>query len=89
MTADVECITLPELIEKYGILQVDILVMDVEGYEVIILSQINFKKIRPRLIMYEHKHLSDAEARLAREILTSNGYRIAQYDRDTIGLRKN
>jgi FkbM family methyltransferase len=89
MTADVECITLPELIERHGIRQVDILVMDVEGYEVIILSQIDFKKIRPRLIMYEHKHLSDGDSRLAREILTSNGYRIAQYDRDTIGLRKN
>ena len=84
LSADMECITLPTLLERNHVRCVDLLLIDVEGYEVTILNQIDFGVIKPKMIMFEHKHLSDADFCTAKAMFLRNDYRLTQFGRDTI-----
>ena len=84
LSSDVECVTLPALLERNNVRHVDLLVIDVEGHELVVLNQIDFRVIRPNMILFEHKHLSDADFNAAKSILRGNDYQITQFGRDTL-----
>lgn len=68
-------ITLQELMAKYSVASVDVLHVDTEGYEWKILRQLEGIPLRPRIILFEHKHLSAAEKNEALNVLSLR-YRI-------------
>lgn len=82
----VPCITFGELCERGGLTHLDLLQMDTEGYDYQILRTIDLDVWRPRLIVYEHHHLSPAEQRAARELLTARGYLTFEQGLDTAAL---
>ena len=84
LCADVKCVTLLTLLARNQVGHVDLLVIDVEGYELGVLRQIDFSVIKPRVIIFEHKHLTDAEFSSAKAILLGNDYRLIQFGRDTV-----
>lgn len=45
----------------YNIKNIDLLLIDCEGYEFNILQQINYDKCRPKVIRYEYMHIGDKE----------------------------
>jgi FkbM family methyltransferase len=51
---EVPCMTLPELLATVPGFELDVLVTDTEGYDAEILSAIDFTRIRPSLIHFEH-----------------------------------
>ena len=51
---EVACMTLPELLATVPGFELDVLVTDTEGYDAEILSAIDFTRIRPSLIHFEH-----------------------------------
>ena len=53
---NVKTTTINEIIEQYNIKQIDLLHTDTEGHDYIILMNYNFK-IKPKQIMFEHKHM--------------------------------
>ncbi len=53
----VETITLNFLIEKYNIKSLDILCVDTEGHDFDILYALDFDKLKPKKIIFEHKHM--------------------------------
>jgi hypothetical protein len=53
---------------------IDLLILDCEGYEFEILKSIDFSAIKPKVIRYEYKHISNKEE--CDEYLISQGYRI-------------
>jgi FkbM family methyltransferase len=53
---------------------IDLLILDCEGYEFEILKSIDFSTIKPKVIRYEYKHISNKEECDA--YLISRGYRI-------------
>ena len=89
LSSEVESITLSALFERNSVRCVDLLVMDVEGYELVVLNQIDFDRIRPKIIMFEHKHLPEVDFCKAKAMLTGKDYRLIQYGRDTIAVRVN
>jgi FkbM family methyltransferase len=46
------------IVEKYKLKEIDILHIDTEGYDFEIIKSIDFNKICPSILIYEHKHLS-------------------------------
>lgn len=68
--------TLEKILDKNNIRHVDVLLIDTEGYDYKIVKQINFKKIKPKLIIFEHINLSKVDKESSIKLLTQNGYRI-------------
>jgi len=83
---EVPCMTFNTLCEQSRLEHVDLLQMDTEGYDYQILRTIDLDTWRPRLIIYEHQHLSPEERREAREMLTDEGYLTFEHGLDTAAL---
>jgi FkbM family methyltransferase len=60
-STQVQGITLQALLAKHRVQQIDILHIDAEGFDWKILSQLDLQNIRPAIILYEHKCLSDSD----------------------------
>jgi len=54
--------------------QIDLLVIDTEGYDYRILQQCDLERLRPTIIMFEHQHLSPGDKAAAYERLRTHGY---------------
>ncbi|MEE9423637.1 MAG: FkbM family methyltransferase [Methylococcales bacterium] len=84
---DVECIALNTLLDRNAVVDVDVLVIDTEGFDFQIIKQIDFKRIYPSIIVYEHKHLSRSDASASRRILQSQGYTLVKHFGNTLAWR--
>lgn len=82
----VPCIDFNSLCAGAGLTHVDLLQMDTEGYDYQILRSIDLTVWRPRMIIYEHHHLSSDERRAARELMTTQGYLTFEHGLDTAAL---
>lgn len=58
VSTEVRCLRFDELCEKHGLAAVDLIHTDAEGYDDVILDSIDLARWRPRLVIYEHKHLA-------------------------------
>lgn len=78
----VKCMTVNELLKKSGGAQLDVLITDTEGHDFIILKQFDFANVRPRLIVYESKHLSPADFAACEKMLSGFGYTVTHLHND-------
>jgi len=83
---EVECLTYASLRRRHGDPRVDLLVIDTEGHDWAILRSLDLSVERPRLIVYEHFHLSPADRRAARAHLDHAGYESLEEGFDTFCL---
>jgi FkbM family methyltransferase len=83
----VPSITFSSLCRKHGVEHVDLLLVDTEGYDHEILRSIDWDSHRPRLVVYEHYHLSGMDRRQLRHDLVSLGYELKEEGFDTWCLR--
>jgi hypothetical protein len=72
----VECVTLETLFEKHAVSRIDLLLVDTEGYDLEVLRQFDFRRYRPRLIIYEHKNLPPGGREESERLLRQSGYRV-------------
>ena len=79
----VPCITLETLLKRHQVSRIDLLQVDVEGYDFEIIKLINFEKIHPKLIRYEHRHLRPSDKHACKALLARHGYRIMEMQFDT------
>lgn len=77
----VECITITRLFEKHHIRELDILVIDTEGYDGKIIKSMDFK-VKPRVLIYESRGLSDNDD--VRVLLKKEGYRFRPFSNNTV-----
>lgn len=70
----VECITFNTLISKHGVKHIDLLQIDTEGYDYDIIRSVDFDRIVPQMIWYEHNHLEQQEKEQCVELLRNKGY---------------
>jgi FkbM family methyltransferase len=75
-----------ELLGRYGLARCDLLAIDTEGYDYEILRTIDFARIRPQVILYEHIHLGEADRRACWRLLDGEGYRCRAGWSDTLAL---
>lgn len=78
----VQCMTVKELLKKSGGAQLDVLITDTEGHDFIILKQFDFATVKPRLIVYESKHLSPTDFAACEKMLSGFGYKVTHLHND-------
>lgn len=79
----VECVTLDHLLAD--VQRVDLLQVDVEGYDAEIIRMFDFDKYSPRVVRFEHAHLSTGDHNAAVQRLVERGYQVALTHFDTLG----
>lgn len=75
METRVACRTLKSLLDQHQFPHLDLLAIDVEGYDFEVIRQIDTLDFPPKLIYYEHHHLGDADYAASLEFLAERGYR--------------
>lgn len=83
----IRCTTLEHLLEKNQTKKLDLIKMDVEGYDFEIIKTVDFKKIRPSVLIYEWKHLSAEDLLECRKLLRRNGYFIIELKDDAYAFK--
>lgn len=84
--AMIPCVTFDFIIDKYNIQKLDFLQIDTEGYDYKILQSIDFNKIRPEVIHFEHSHLKDRMYKECFKFLYHNNYRTYVGFADTFAI---
>ena len=82
----VPCITLIDYILKEKIHSLDILAIDTEGYDYEILSSFPFTLLKPSIIIYEHKHLSQSAYEDSINLLIDKNYLFYSSPTDTYAI---
>jgi FkbM family methyltransferase len=80
-------IKLSDLISQFNINQIDLLHLDTEGYDWLILSQLDLKRYQPTVILYEHKHLNDKDYDHSLKYLSAL-YDVFQFKNDCLCLHR-
>jgi Methyltransferase FkbM domain len=80
---EVPCLTLESLCRKHEVTNLDLLVIDAEGHEWSIIHSIDFSTRHPRLLIFEHLHLSESDRALCGRFLGNAGYDLSSLGVDT------
>lgn len=86
VAAEVPCLTFESLCARNGIERLDLILIDTEGYDREIIRQIDLRKWKPRLIVYEHYHLGVADREDCHDTLRAAGYEVMEEHFDTFCL---
>ena len=81
---EVEVVTVAQMMDEFGLSGLDLLVMDIEGHEAAILRSLAGLPHAPRLIMFEHKHMTPQALIENTAWFRGSGYRLKMYGRDAM-----
>lgn len=84
---ETRCLTFDDLVEMARPRRIDLLVIDVEGYDAHILRSIDFTRSRPDVIVFENKHLSTSAYTEVLGLLRTAGYAVRFAGHDSIALQ--
>lgn len=70
----IDCIPLSALLHSLNWTDIDILIIDTEGHERQVLESVDFDLHRPKLIQFEHGHLSRKDLTACFQMLTQEKY---------------
>ncbi len=85
---EIECVRFDEILTRNLFQQVDLVMIDTEGYDFRILNSIDLSVYRPAVIVFEYEWLSHYEYKLAVSRFKKYGYRIIANGTDCIALKK-
>lgn len=71
----VRAVSFATLVREQKLKRIDLLAIDAEGYDARLLAEFDFARFRPRLVLFERRHLSAAHDQLATSVLAKAGYR--------------
>ena len=74
-TTEVETLTLDALADRYDLPSPDVVAVDAEGCDDVVLGSFDIERRRPKLILFEHVHLTRPSSEQLRLRLESAGYR--------------
>lgn len=78
----VACLTLADVLAKHKATQLDLLQVDVEGYDYHVLQQVDWTRWKPKLIRLEWVNLPADEQQAVTMLLAGHGYswRVGRFD---------
>lgn len=83
---DVTALSLAELLKQSAVQDVQVLMIDTEGFDYEVLKQIPFEQMRPAFVLWEHKHLY-ANRKPAEQLMRSRCYAVRVLDKEnTVGM---
>lgn len=87
VTKQVPCLTFASLLRKHNVENLDLLQLDVEGYEWHILKTIDFDRFKPAIVNFEQKHLRPHDKAACFDLLHRHGYHVAITGQDALAYR--
>lgn len=86
---EVECSSIEKLLEKHQFKTLDLLQIDTEGYDFEIIKMIDFNKLKPKIICFEHIHLNEESRLQCTQLLSHHGYSLEHFSTDSIAILKS
>jgi FkbM family methyltransferase len=87
ITSEEVMVISPEtLIKKYNISTIDLLQIDVEGYDFEVIKIFKIQKSKPKAIIFEHINLSEQDMELCVALLEENNYAVRKFDANTLAM---
>ena len=83
---EVDCVTFDGLLERFGLSQVDVVMIDTEGFDYAILKMMFASQCFPDVVKFEHAYLG-SHKRDAWNLLYSLSYRMVLCENDTIAIK--
>src|SRR5438094_5650 len=68
------------------VLKIDLLNIDCEGFDYVILRQFDFTTLRPRIVLFEQKHLTAQDRQAAKIMMERAGYKVEEMETDVFCL---
>lgn len=87
--AQVDCITVPQLLERMPAGDPDIIAVDAEGFDYEILSQFDFAALSTTLVIYETESMRARDAAALALTFADQGFAIIEDGQDTLALRRS
>lgn len=72
----VKCARLDDLLEKHNITKVDLISIDVEGFEKSVWSSFDYKKYSPKVMIVEHTEMGQYDDGFAKQLLSDPDYEL-------------
>jgi FkbM family methyltransferase len=87
LSEDIECVALNDLLGEVESDHIDLLQIDVEGYDHELIRVLDLERFTPSIVHFEHRHLTPKqhEASIAR--LIDHGYQICLEPHDTLAYK--
>ena len=82
----VNIITFPIILERLHNKPINLLCIDVEGYDYEVLRLFDFKNQKPDCILFESKHLSDSDFTKSKNLLENAGYKLFWEKGNTVAI---
>ena len=76
------------IFEQTKVVRIDLLQIDVEGYDYEILKLFPFDKFLPTIIIFESENLSESDRIECNNWLKAKGYKLRQFGGDTLATLK-
>lgn len=70
----VRCVTFGDVVDKYKVNKIDLLLIDAEGYDFEIIKTLPFETVKPKMIWFEFVYLKDNDKESCLSFLRKNGY---------------
>lgn len=86
-TLEIDALSFDSLCKKLSIQGIDLLHIDAEGYDFEILKNIDFSQHRPRVLIFEHHHLTNEDKKNCYQMIADAGFQLFPYGMDTWCLR--
>ena len=80
------------ILRKHDFYNINLIHIDVEGFDYEIIKTIDFNLIQPDILIYEHKHLNPDDYTNCRNLVLKQGFKLFEIDCDTLCInekRKN
>ncbi len=74
------------LLNRYQISAIDLLQIDVEGFDFEVIKIFDIQKLQPKAIIFEHIHLSEQDMELCIEHLEKCNYAVRKFDANTLAM---
>jgi FkbM family methyltransferase len=88
VTERMKCETLTLVLQRHAVDKIDLVHLDLEGFDYQVLRQFDFVKYHPILVMFEHKHLNFLSRICAMALLSKHSYVLHEIGGDTIAILK-
>ncbi len=90
---EVPCCTLSELLNEYNFVDINVLILDTEGYDFEILRELDLSQINPKIVLFEHGFKESTMTLQNFETLLSKfnlfGYQTTIVNNDAIAVKTN
>ena len=85
-SAEVPTLTVATLLTRHSITKIDLLQIDVEGYDYEVIKMLDFNVVKPTVINFEHMHIPRPQRWECYRHLAAHGYDLAASRMNTVAF---